>query len=101
MADNNNRKKKKESTEDERKMAKRWRKEGKTNKEIATLLGRTTRWVQRWCNRPDLCGVKDRRRSGIDFIDFNGKPVCQMSLTTRGRIISSKVLFQVSLMLPN
>ena len=63
--DNNNRRKK-ESTENERKLAKSWRKEGKTNKEIAGLLGRSTRWVQRWCNatRARRDGVKNKHRSG-------------------------------------
>ena len=44
MVDNND-KRKKESTESERKLAKTWRKEGKRNKEIASLLGRSKRWV--------------------------------------------------------
>ena len=45
-------KKTKESTEEERKLARKLREKGKSNKEIASLLNKSTRWVQRWCNRP-------------------------------------------------
>ena len=40
-------KKTKESTEEERKLARKLREKGKSNKEIASLLNKSTRWVQR------------------------------------------------------
>ena len=56
-------KKNNNNLENERGLARKWRKEGKTNKEISKLLGRSVRWVQTWCNNKRT-SVKDRSRSG-------------------------------------
>ena len=44
-------------------MARKWRKESKTNKEIGELLGKYKRWVRKWRNN-NRTSLKDRPRSG-------------------------------------
>ena len=86
----------------ERELARKWRKEGKTNKEIAKLLGKWDRWVQKWCN----CGrltltdkTRSRRPSKLCqrsscFIQWtvSGQNVFQLWLTIKGTITWAKIL---------
>ena len=100
MADNNNRKKK-ESTEEERMMAKAvklWSilKEQVFAPPYCTAIEQLVTRVQYvWNNisKETLTGLVHKTSIVI------GQNVCRTSLTTRGRIISSIVLFQITLMI--
>ena len=74
-------KKTKESTEEERKLARKLREKGKSNKEIASLLNKSTRWVQRWFKTH---GRIFQRELSQNSLIRTGQIVCQRSLTGKG-----------------
>ena len=85
-------KKSKGAKEKERELAREFRDKGKKNKKIAQQIGKSIRWVCKWCNCDYDTNRQEKMRKGNNNSKIIGQRLFRLWLTTKGITILVKML---------